>query len=96
MMSTRLTNKEREPDPQATERVNAILHPDTPAPEPQTEKRTRTTVGKLLARYQERVRDCELAVSGAKMDINLLEVKIADQEREKAFWLEAIAEIEGE
>jgi hypothetical protein len=61
------------------------------APKP---KQTRTTVGKLRERYQNRIDLLNVEIDDAKVGIATRQVTIQKCEQKRAFWLEAIAEIE--
>ena len=58
------------------------------------QKRSRMTVPKLLARYQERVAEQTAIASGAWEQIDGLKIVVENAERKAAFWLDVIAEIE--
>lgn len=62
--------------------------------EPAPEKRTRTTVGKLLQRYQERVAEYTQLIADAEHRITVDKLLQEEYTAGRKFWREAIAEIE--
>lgn len=98
-----MTQEEQEIIDRGLTRLPGILggsDADRPTPEQAKaaleaiQKRSRMTVPKLLARYQERVAEQTAIASGAKEQIDGLKIVVENAERKAAFWLEVIAEIE--
>jgi len=66
--------------------------PAPPAVEPET-KKTRTTVGKLLQRYQERVDVLTSEITAAEQSIAAQQTALDSMRFKLSVWREAIAEI---
>ncbi len=67
--------------------------PPAPAPEPETSKKTRTTVGKLLQRYQDREAELVKSVSEMEATIDNYQNRLSEEKFKLSVWREAIAEI---